>query len=323
MPEETSDSEASPQLSAMSELTSDFEVLPQRSAMPDKTRRSKILPQHSTIPEQNGHSESSLQRPPIPEGNRWCYTCNKEKPTDSFRAPKASGKEFYKPCEACRTKFRNEQTKNTQRSRAKRAKRDGGRVRPYYLPEPPPQANTHLSDSQTGNISENTKAGPTTAMPEQLNHVHANSGHRSCVTIAPPVVETSPQSTTTTTVITFSTTIVSTNVIETPSKPAENAKSAQDYPQEVKEEDLESLSSGPGSELKSEISGSSNQRPEFFGCLHCEKLLPWPLAALHICLLCIREWKWCVKGAHNQAKVNFLWDDIEHDECYVCYFAGI
>ncbi|KAJ5170068.1 uncharacterized protein N7500_002851 [Penicillium coprophilum] len=261
-------------------------------------------------------SETFSQPPTIPEDTRWCYTCNKQKPKDSFRAPQASGRDFYKLCEACRTKYRN-------RSRAKRAKGNGGRVRPYYLPKSAPQTKTHLSDSETEHTLASTGAAPTTTLPEQPKHVHADSGHHIHVTVAPPVVERSAQSTTTTTVITFSTTTVSKDVTETQSKPVEDAKSARDCPQEVKEEDLESLSSGPGSEPQSEISGSSNQRPEFFGCLHCEKLRPWPMAALHICLLCIRDWKWCAKGAHNQAKASFLWDDVEHDECYICYFAGI
>ena len=109
----------------------------------------------------------------------------------------------------------------------------------------------------------------------------------------------------------------------TTTKPEEDTETAQDGIQQAEDEDLESLASEAESEQQSEISVGPNQRPEFFGCLHCEKLRPWPMAGLHICLMCIREWKWCEKGAHNQAKVNFLWGDKEHDECYVCHFADI
>ncbi|KAJ5876589.1 hypothetical protein N7455_000054 [Penicillium solitum] len=165
--------------------------------------------------------------------------------------------------------------------------------------------------------SETTSAAQTTPMPEQPDCMHAGSGHHSRVTVTPPVIESSAQSTTTTTVITISTTTVSRNVTETSKKPAEDAKTAPDSIQQAKDEDLESLSSGPESEQQSEIGAGTNQHPESFGCLHCEKLRPWPMAGLHICLLCIRDWKWCAKGAHNQAKASFIWGGEEHDECYV------
>ncbi|KGO74470.1 hypothetical protein PITC_099710 [Penicillium italicum] len=215
---------------------------------------------------------------------RRCGSCNTERPKDAFQAPKATGKDFYKLLS---------------------------------------QTNTDLSNSDTGVTSASTSAAPTTIMPEQPKCTHADSSHHSRVTIAPPVVESSAQSTTTTTVITISTTTVSQNVTETPTKPAEDKETSQDGIHQVKDEDLKSLSSGPESAQQSESGAGTNQRPEFFGCLHCEKLRPWPMAGLHICLLCIRDWKWCAKGAHNQAKVNFLWDDEEHDECYMCFFAGI
>ncbi|KAJ6125595.1 hypothetical protein N7471_012912 [Penicillium samsonianum] len=250
------------------------------------------------------------------EETRRCRTCNKERPQDAFQAPETAGKEFYKLCEPCRTKFRN-------KSRAKRAKGDKGRARPYYLPESAPQTDIHTSNSETGTFSESTSAVPKTTMSMQPNCLHADSSHSSRVTVAPPVVESSAQSTTTTTVITISTTVVSKNVTETTTKPEQDAKTAQDGTQQVKDEDKETLSSGPESEQQSEIEAGINQRPEFFGCLHCEKLRPWPMAGLHICLLCIRDWKWCTKGEHNQAKANFLWHGKEHDECYMCYFAGI
>ncbi|KAJ5206579.1 hypothetical protein N7491_002806 [Penicillium cf. griseofulvum] len=250
------------------------------------------------------------------EETRWCYTCNKGKPQDSFRAPEGIGKDFYKLCEACRIKFRN-------RSRAKRAKGDRERDRPYYLPDEAPQTNQHPSNLETGPTSPSTSAAPTNAMPDQSKHLHAGFGHRSWVTVAPPVVESSAQSTTTTTVITFSTTTISKNVTGTPPESEEDTRSTQHHHQEVRDEDLESISSGVGCRPQSEIGESTDQRPEFFGCLHCENLRPWPMAALHICLLCIRDWKWCAKGAHNQAKANFLWDGVEHDECYVCHFADV
>lgn len=219
-------------------------------------------------------------------------------------------------CEPCRIKYRN-------RSRVKRAHANRGRAWPYYLSEPAPQASIDLTNSETRVTTETTSAAQTTPTSEQPNCMRTDSGHHSRVTVAPPVVESSAQSTTTTTVITISTTTVSNNVTETSNKPAEDAKSAQDGIQQVKDEDLESLSSGPESEQQSEIDAGTNQRPEFFSCLHCEKLRPWPMAGLHICLLCIRDWKWCEKGAHNQAKASFIWDGEEHNECYMCHFAGI
>ncbi|KAJ5187885.1 hypothetical protein N7449_010879 [Penicillium cf. viridicatum] len=250
------------------------------------------------------------------EETRWCRICRKEKPNDVFRAPEGAGKDFYKMCEPCRTKYKN-------RSRVKRARANRGRAWPHYLSEPAPQTSIDLTNSETRVTPETTSAAQTTPMPEQPNCMHADSGHHSRVTVAPPVVESSAQSTTTTTVITISTTTVSKNGTETSNKPAEDAKTAQDGIQQVKDEDLESLSSGPESEQQGEIGAGTNQRPEFFGCLHCEKLRPWPMAGLHICLLCIRDWKWCAKGAHNQAKASFIWDGEEHNECYMCHFAGI
>jgi hypothetical protein len=41
------------------------------------------------------------------EETRWCRICRKEKPNDAFRAPEGAGKDFYKMCEPCRTKYRN------------------------------------------------------------------------------------------------------------------------------------------------------------------------------------------------------------------------
>ncbi|CAG8893427.1 unnamed protein product [Penicillium egyptiacum] len=159
-------------------------------------------------------------------------------------------------------------------------------------------------------------------MPEQPKCLHADSGYHSRVTVAPPVVESSAQSKTTTTVITIST-AVSKKLTEKSVKVEEDTETAQRGIQEAKDEDQESLSSRPDSEQQSKIGAGANQRPEFFGCLHCEKLRPRPMAGLHICLLCIRDWKRCAKGAHNQAKASFLWDGQEHDERYICHVAGI
>lgn len=41
------------------------------------------------------------------EETRWCRICKKEKPNDVFQAPEGAGKDFYKMCEPCRTKYRN------------------------------------------------------------------------------------------------------------------------------------------------------------------------------------------------------------------------
>lgn len=285
------------------------------------------------------HSETLPQNPTMAEETRWCHSCKKDRPKDLFRAPEDAGKEFWKMCEPCRIKYRNVSISHaqmgkevhllirsglniTQISRARRSQGGGGRARPYYLPEPAPQKNIRISNSQAGMASESTSATPTTTAPEQPKCLYAGASHHSRVTVTPPVVETSAQSTTTTTVITIST-ITSKNVTETSIKVEEDTKTAQSGIQQVEDENPESLSSGPESEQQSEASSSANQRPELFACLHCERLRPWPMAGLHICLLCIRDWKWCAKGAHNQAKVNFLWDDQEHDECYMCHFAGI
>ncbi|KAJ5509794.1 hypothetical protein N7527_011937 [Penicillium freii] len=257
------------------------------------------------------------------EETRWCSICRKEKPNDAFRAPESAGKDFYKMYGQGNTLTYQVQTKKTQKSRDKRARANRGRAWPYCLSEPAPQTSIDLTNSETRVTSETSSAAQATPMREQPNCIHADSGHHSRVTVAPPVVDSSAQSTTTTTVITISTTTVSKNVTETSNKPAEDAKTAPDGIQQVKDEDLESLSSGPESEQQSAIGTGTNQHREFFGCLHCEKLRPWPMAGLHICLLCIRDWKWCAKGAHNKAKASFIWDGEEHDECYMCHFAGI
>ena len=242
-------------------------------------------------------------------------------------------------CEPCRIRHRNvsisyaqvdkelrllikSELKSMQSSRARRSQGSGGRARPYHLPDPENPTSIHISSPQAGTTSESTGLAPTFTVPKQHKCFHTDSGHHSRVTVAPPVVESSAQSTTTTTVITIST-ITSKNEVETSTKVEENTEAAQRGTQQVKNEDPECLPSRPESWLQSEGSLGTNQRPEFFGCLHCEKLRPWPMAGLHICLLCIRDWKWCAKGAHNQAKASFLWDDQEHDECYMCHFAGI
>lgn len=105
-------------------------------------------------------------------------------------------------------------------------------------------------------------------------------------------------------------------------KSEEDTKTEQDVPKPAASEYSEPPPSEPSLEQRSDVEPSAKERRELFNCLHCEKLRPWPLAALHICLMCIRDWKWCEKGSHNQAKANFLWNGEEHDECYVCYFAG-
>ncbi|KAI1834663.1 hypothetical protein DTO013E5_7784 [Penicillium roqueforti] len=248
---------------------------------------------------------------------RLCHTCNKDRPKDAFRASEGAAKEFYKLCEDCRTKYRN-------RSRFKRAQGNTqgnrGRSRPYYLAKPAPRTIPDVSNSQTGLTSEGISAAPTTTVHGQATGSHADPSQHSWVTVAPPVIESSAQSTTTTTVITISTTTK--NMMETTTEPEEDKETAHDGIQRG-DEDLESLSTEPEYEQQSEISVGPNQRPEFFGCMHCEKLRPWPMAGLHICLLCIRDWKWCAKGAHNHAKASFLWDGKEHDECYMCHFADI
>ncbi|KAJ5466188.1 hypothetical protein N7530_009975 [Penicillium desertorum] len=162
-----------------------------------------------------------------------------------------------------------------------------------------------IRSSQAGITSESTSSAPTCTVPDQPKNLHTDSSHHSRVTVAPPVVESSAQSTTTTTVITIST-IASKNVTETSIKVEEDTKTAQRGIQQVEDETLESLSSGPESEQQNEPSSYTNQRPEFFGCLHCEKLRPWPMAGLHICLLCIRDWKWCAKGGPQSSQGEFL-----------------
>ncbi|CAG7948356.1 unnamed protein product [Penicillium nalgiovense] len=240
------------------------------------------------------------------EETRWCHSCKNDRPNDLFRAPEAAGKEFWKMCEPCRIRYRNVSIshaqmgkelhllvrsglKSIQRSRARRSQ-GGGRARPYYVPDPETPTNIRINSSQGGSTSESTSPAPTFTVPEQPKSLHTDSDRHSRVTVAPPVVEGSAQSTTTTTVITNSTT-VSKNVTETSIKVEEDTKTAQRGIQQVKDGDLESLPSSSEYEQQIEASSCTNQRPEFFGCLHCERLRPWPMAGLHICLLCIREWK--------------------------------
>lgn len=52
------------------------------------------------------------------EETRRCRTCNKERPQDAFKAPETAGKEFYKLCEPCRTKFRNVSISDAQMGKA-------------------------------------------------------------------------------------------------------------------------------------------------------------------------------------------------------------
>lgn len=105
-------------------------------------------------------------------------------------------------------------------------------------------------------------------------------------------------------------------------KREEDTKAEEDVPKPAMGEYPESPLSESFSEQQSDGEPRAKERPELFSCLHCEQLRPWPLVALHICLMCIRDWKWCEKGSHNQAKANFLWNGEEHDECYMCYFTG-
>lgn len=113
------------------------------------------------------HSETLPQNPTMAEETRWCHSCKKDRPKDLFRAPEDAGKEFWKMCEPCRIKYRNVSIshaqmgkevhllirsglKITQISRARRSQGGGGRARPYYLPEPAPQKNIRISNSQAG-----------------------------------------------------------------------------------------------------------------------------------------------------------------------------
>lgn len=48
------------------------------------------------------------------EETRWCRICRKEKPNDAFRAPEGAGKDFYKMCEPCRTKYRDVRISHAQ-----------------------------------------------------------------------------------------------------------------------------------------------------------------------------------------------------------------
>lgn len=60
------------------------------------------------------YSETLPQHPTMAEETRWCRICRKEKPNDAFRAPEGAGKDFYKMCEPCRTKYRDVRVSHAQ-----------------------------------------------------------------------------------------------------------------------------------------------------------------------------------------------------------------
>ncbi|KAJ5788757.1 hypothetical protein N7457_003747 [Penicillium paradoxum] len=258
------------------------------------------------------------------EETRWCYVCRRDKPILEFQAHGVIGKEFYKLCEPCRTKSRNAHRERRHRkwqtSRNSDTEDQRHRGQPYYLHEPVNQTNINISNGGS-RIIPTTNGGTANAMPEPSTCLQADPNNHTWFTIAPPVVENSVQGTTTKTVITISTT--TTKSTTDPLRNSENhTKTEEGETEQTEGEDLELSPSEFSSEQPSDTEPDIKQRPELFGCLHCEKLRPWPMAALHICMMCIRDWKWCAKGSHNRAKANFLWNGEEHDECYMCYFTG-
>lgn len=191
---------------------------------------------------------------------------------------------------------------------------------PFHLHEPVNQTNINISNSSS-RVVPTTNADTAQTESEPMKCSQADPSIYPGLTIAAPVVESSAQGITTRTVITISTTTTN-NTSGRPTNLDNHPKTEEDATEQAEDEDLEFFSSRLSSEEPSDTGPHSHQRPELFECLHCENLRPWPMAALHICMMCIRDWKWCEKGSHNRAKANFMWNGVEHDECYMCFFTS-
>jgi hypothetical protein len=135
-------------------------------------------------------------------------------------------------------------------------------------------------------------------------------------------VSSTTNETTSTTVITITTTIKRVNDLGKEPSSKINTKAEQSC-QEADDCEpysvTDDFSSGrersrKGSSVDMEVAPGSDP----FWCIHCERCRPAPFQAMSVCLLCVRNWKWCEKGSHNRPKADFMWQGNEHDECVHC-----
>ncbi|KAJ6182722.1 hypothetical protein N7485_001364 [Penicillium canescens] len=151
-----------------------------------------------------------------------------------------------------------------------------------------------------------TLAGSSLTEP---NTCHGNDTRS--ITIAPEVITTIGDITTSTTVVTITTTIRH-GEGKVEMKP-------QDEPSpKVESDDVTSASSESSHDANDFPHEDNTHGLGFFVCIHCEKCQPAPLRGFSVCLLCITDWKWCDKEKHNRPVADFMWDGKEHDECIHC-----
>jgi hypothetical protein len=182
--------------------------------------------------------------------------------------------------------------------------------RPAYAHTKQPVSNDSTTAVVAGSISK-IPAGSTLAGSSLTqSHTHHGNDTRS-ITIAPEVITTIGDITTSTTVVTITTTIRH-GEGKVEMKP-------QDEPSpKVESDDITSVSSESSREANDSPHESTTHGPGFFVCIHCEKCQPAPLRGFSVCLLCITDWKWCNKEKHNRPLADFMWDGKEHDECIHC-----
>lgn len=181
-------------------------------------------------------------------------------------------------------------------------------------------ANNDLNNSATRKACIDATTVPVSSqLSQSLSSDLDNQPHLS-VTIASGVVIRSTNETTSTTVITITTTVKHVNGKDPSSEINTQAEQTR---QEANNCELDSVSDDFSSERESSSEGSSVDKKVapgsgFFWCIHCERCRPAPLQAMSVCLLCVRDWKWCEKGSHNRPKADFMWQGNEHDECIHC-----
>jgi hypothetical protein len=187
-------------------------------------------------------------------------------------------------------------------------------------PESPSRrAGGHIKQPGFNNSSTAVVAGSISKMPADStlagsplteSHTHHGNNTRS-ITIAPEIITTIGDITTSTTVVTITTTI-------SHGEGKVEMKPQDERSPKIESDDVISVSSESSHDANDFPHQSTTHGPGFFLCIHCEKCQPAPLRGFSVCLLCITEWKWCDKEKHNRPVADFMWEGKEHDECIHC-----
>ncbi|KAJ5990568.1 hypothetical protein N7522_010775 [Penicillium canescens] len=240
------------------------------------------------------------------EPTQYCTQCRKDQPVSGFMRDDGEGP--FKRCNRCRKR-------NTDSHRSWRASQMSN-----VAPESPSRRpGGHIKQPVSNNSTTAVVAASTSKLPAgstlagssltEPNTCHGNDTRS--ITIAPEVITTIGDITTSTTVVTITTTIRH-GEGKVEMKP-------QDEPSpKVESDDVTSASSESSHDANDFPHEDNTHGLGFFVCIHCEKCQPAPLRGFSVCLLCITDWKWCDKEKHNRPVADFMWDGKEHDECIHC-----